>query len=178
MDMEATKTTRNRSKKFESSEITLITELVQQNISIISDKYKSSHGTSSVTSEKKCSESTLPKGSTLKVCVLDPPKKLRLNGPICTKRSKMHTQRRPVTTRKLAVIHHQNPSQRRKRRTSTFTKIAPVLLGCSHQLIPVLLQQVQYVFFCLLCMYFMSSIDITIQVAGLKNNDTRNGNSI
>ena len=53
MDMEATRTTRNRSIKFESSEITLITELVQQNISIISDKYKSSHGTSSVTSDKK-----------------------------------------------------------------------------------------------------------------------------
>ncbi|XP_063410794.1 uncharacterized protein LOC134693809 [Mytilus trossulus] len=47
------KTQRNRSKNFESSEITLITELVQQNISIISDKFNSSQGTSSVTSEKK-----------------------------------------------------------------------------------------------------------------------------
>ncbi|CAC5425105.1 unnamed protein product [Mytilus coruscus] len=108
MDMDATKTTRNRSKKFESSEITLITELVQQNISLLSDKFKSSHGTSSVTSEKNVWSGTAHyrKGQLFR-CVPQINQKIKTKWSNLHQEAKRHTQKRPVTTTELAVVHHQ-----------------------------------------------------------------------
>ena len=53
MEIVQEKTQRKRSKNFESSEITLITELVEQNINVLTDKFKSSNGNSALNKEKK-----------------------------------------------------------------------------------------------------------------------------
>ncbi|CAC5373435.1 unnamed protein product [Mytilus coruscus] len=95
MSASASKMHRNRSKNFESTEITLITELVQQNITLQNDKFKSSHGTSSVTSEKKrlVWEHITERVNSLGVCP-------RSTKEIKTKWSNLHQEAKKVFTEK------------------------------------------------------------------------------
>ncbi|CAC5360884.1 unnamed protein product [Mytilus coruscus] len=125
MDMDATKTTRNRSKNFESSEITLITELVQQNISLLSDKFKSSHGTSSVTSEKKrlVWEHITERVNSLGVCP-------RSTKEIKTKWSNLHQEAKKAYTEKARDHHRTGGGPPPKPLSETQEKIVDIYKDC------------------------------------------------